>query len=91
MGDLICCYQNNRAFQSGNSFFNVLKHAEKYPKSNLAIILANKHVPISSITKNFGSKTIRKYRTKFDLLYPMQDKKTSENYVFLWKNWKRSL
>ena len=57
------------------SFFNVLKHAEKYPKSNLAIILANKHVPISSITKNFGSKTIRKYRTKFDLLYPMQDKK----------------
>ena len=56
------------------SFINILKHANEYPNSNLAIILKQKHVPISSILKNFGSKMFKKYSKKFMSLYPPQGK-----------------
>jgi hypothetical protein len=56
------------------SFFNILKHANEYPNSNLAIILKQKHVPISSILKNFGSNMLKKYSNKFMSLYPPQGK-----------------
>ena len=66
------------------SLFNVLKHAEKYPKSNLAIILASKHVPTSSIMKSFGSRTVKKYKSKLNSLYPTKDKKNiNKLFVFM--------
>ena len=57
------------------SFFNILKHANNYPESNLGIILSFKHVPISSVLSNFGSKLFKKYTPQFKTLYPLQSQK----------------
>ena len=53
-----------------NSFMTVLKHAAKYPRSTLGIILAHKHCPINSIIPTFSFQTLVKNIRIFKSLYP---------------------
>lgn len=53
-----------------SSFMNCLKYTALHQDTTISILFAHKHLPISSLLKNFSYQTLLKYLNTFKAIYP---------------------
>ena len=53
-----------------NSFMNCLKYSAIHKDTTIGILFAHKHLPISSLLKNFSYQTLLKHLSIFKAIYP---------------------